>query len=96
MVRGSDNGRWYHSEGEIMGEAMIVRPREDWLEQIKKAQDEWEAMDPKPKTLDEFAEVNYEAFCHIVEGYYALGCSVSPELMKKAKMTSVNEALGIV
>ena len=78
-----------------MGEALIIKTRGEWVKQVEDATAAWESMDPKPKNLDALAEENYQAFCKLVEGYHALGFKVSDELMSKAKMVPVSEALGL-
>ena len=78
-----------------MSEAFIVRTRDDWLKQAKEGQDAWEKVKDRAPNLRELAKVDYEAFCKIIEAYYALGVSVDKELMNLAKMTPVKDALGL-
>ena len=76
-----------------MSEAFICKTRGAWIDQAKKANDKMIACDAK--TMNEFAERDYENFCRLIEAFYVLGVAIEPELMERAQMRPVSELFGV-
>lgn len=73
--------------------AAIVKTRQAWLNQAKAANDACQASGAKD--LNEFAELDHNNFCLLIEAFHALRAPISKELMDKAQMRPVDEVLGL-
>src|SRR5690349_6795852 len=71
-------------DSEEEGQFLVIAPRSHWVRQVKTALDAWQTSGVR--TLDDFADVNYQQFCLLIEAWYALGQRVSPELLERAQM----------
>jgi hypothetical protein len=73
-----------------MGHMLIVRSREAVLAQARRANDALQAS--SAKNLNEFADVNYEQFCLLIEALHTLGATISQDLLDRAQMRPIDEA----
>lgn len=76
---------------------VLMRPTSEWEAQARAGLESWSAMDPKPATFRELADVDHAVFASIVEAMYALapltGVPVNAELVHMAGLRPLEELI---
>jgi hypothetical protein len=75
---------YYSDDAAEGGYFVVIAPRGHWVRQARTATEAWQASGVK--TLNEFADANYQQFCLLIGALHALGKPISAELMARAQM----------